>query len=231
LIAAWDSLVADKDLKVNNARESLAHALFMYNFHTRGYEVGRNAFSNITPLSVKDTLLVDSYTSYSEFYNKLVEGSIFSINAHRFIPLFYANNIDNNKLIKAIYGISSDANGTLTDPNLPSGRFVAKFGEPVEIVFDAGSKQNYAALTLPPTKRSGDMKNKRILVPAFKIVDKFNDTRLFVLKPNALTDGFNFADSQYNVRNVNSRVSYIEVPVKGINNTTVDYSMEDINLL
>ena len=233
LITAWDSLIADKEAKVNDATKSLAHALFMYNFHTRGYEVGRNAFSNITPLSLKDTLYVNAYMSYNEFYEKLVEGNISDVNFHKFIPLFYANNYSNNKLVKNVY--TKLKVGPLNDPNLPTGRVVAEFGQPVRIIFDGGEKQNYSEISLPKSKKAGlvDSKGrpiKRAVVTAFKVVDRYSTPRLFVLEPNASTDYYLFADSQYNIRNLSSRVSYVEVPLRGIKNTTVDYSMQDMGL-
>lgn len=230
LITAWDSLIADKEAKVTDAGTSLAHALFMYNFHTRGYEVGRNAFSNITPLALKDTLYVNPFMSYNEFYNKLVDGQISDVNFHRFIPMFYANNYSVSKLVKNIY--TKVRVGAINDPNLPSGRIEAKFGEPVRIIFDGGEKQNYGELSLPKSKRQGlvDSKGrtiKRAVVTAFKVVERGSEPRLFILEPNASTDPYWFADPQYNVRNLNSKISYVEVPIRGIKNTTVDYSMQD----
>ena len=46
--------------------------------------------------------------------------------------------------------------------------------------------------------------------------------------PNTYTGGFEFANPQYNVRPLGTKNEYIEIPVKGIKSTVVDYSLNGL---
>lgn len=227
LTSAWEDLLSDRKKRVLNPQTSLAHSLFMYNFFIRGYEVGNNAFSNITPLSVKETLMVTPYMTYNMFYNGLNDGDISSINLNMFLPLFYSNNINNYKLVKNI-NLSISKEGNVTGVGIPNGRVISKLGQPAIIEFDGdrGGKSDYSSLTLPASKRNKS-DGTRAVISAFKFNDNGN-IRLFVLMPNTYTGGFEFANPQYNVRPLGAKNKYIEIPVKGIKSTVVDYSLNGL---
>lgn len=225
LTSAWEDLLSDRKKKVFNPQTSLAHSLFMYNFFIRGYEVGNNAFSNITPLSVKETLMVTPYMTYNMFYNGLNDGDISSINIGMFLPLFYANNIGNNKLVKNVFMTIGE--GSFKGDGIPDGKVTSELGQPTIIEFDGGEKQDYSQLSLPASKRNKS-DGFRAIVSAFKVTERSGRTRLFVLMPNTYTGGFDFANPQYNVRPLGAKNKYIEIPVKGIKGTVVDYSLSDL---
>ena len=222
LTSAWEDLLGDKDTNVIDPKNSLAHALFMYNFFIRGYEVGNNAFSNITPDSIKKTLFVTPDMSYYDFYNQLIKGNHpFGMGfISRFIPLFYSNNIYNNKLVKNLYGFNIKDGYFKSGENYPSGHVSMTKGE-VTITFD--NNGNYGDLLLPASKRALP-KGTRAVVNAFKVKNRDGSYRLFVLKPASNTGGYNFSDPQYNIRSTSASVSYVEIPVKGIKGTVADYS-------
>ena len=225
LTSAWEDLLSDRKKSVLNPQTSLAHSLFMYNFFIRGYEVGNNAFSNITPLSVKETLMVTPYMTYNMFYNGLNDGDISSINMGMFLPLFYANNIGNNKLVKNVFmTIGEDS---FKGDGIPDGKVTSELGQPTIIEFDGGEKQDYSQLSLPASKRNKSA-GSRAIVSAFKVTERSGRTRLFVLMPNTYTGGFDFANPQYNVRPLGAKNKYIEIPVKGIKGTVADYSLSDL---
>lgn len=225
LTSAWEDLLSDRKKSVLNPQTSLAHSLFMYNFFIRGYEVGNNAFSNITPLSVKETLMVTPYMTYNMFYNGLNDGDISSINMGMFLPLFYANNIGNNKLVKNVFmTIGEDS---FKGDGIPDGKVTSELGQPTIIEFDGGEKQDYSQLSLPASKRNKS-DGSRAIVSAFKVTERSGRTRLFVLMPNTYTGGFDFANPQYNVRPLGAKNKYIEIPVKGIKGTVADYSLSDL---
>ena len=144
-----------------------------------------------------------------------------------FLPLFYSNNINNYKLVKSI-NLSISKEGNVTGVGIPNGRVISKLGQPAIIEFDGdrGGKSDYSSLTLPASKRNKS-DGTRAVVSAFKFNDNGN-TRLFVLMPNTYTGGFEFANPQYNIRPLGAKNEYIEIPVKGIKSTVVDYSLNGL---
>ena len=214
LTSAWMSLVGQKEVEqdgklkkivVEDASLSLAHALFMYNFYTRGYEVGRNAFSNITPTEVLETLAVNNNTTYYDFYEAVRAGQKETFSLNRFLVSFYLNNADNYKLVKGIYK-RVPSKGDFNIDSLPPGlAHLTNRGGYISFRGDAYDNYEWEDLTLALSKRNlselgirEKPENLRILVPAFTAYNTDGNRYLFVLVPSNVTTEEDIRDLELN---------------------------------
>lgn len=226
LTEGWGALISSPNTEITDAKESLAHALFMYNFFTRGYEVGNNAFSNIAPENVLKTLMVNNAVSYYDFYNNLLKDNYGSrIEAlNSFMILMYANNANNSKLVKPMsldLSLTSTSGAHKGGDTTPDYLVKSNFGI-TEISFEGSAKSSWGSLALSKGKRAVP-EGYVALNTAITAKDSQGNQRLFILKPLG-NNSYDIANPNYNVRPINSRAEYIEFEIRGLAKTLVDYS-------
>lgn len=75
----------------------IAGDLFMYNFHTSGFNFTPFSFMNYTPTELKQRLKVSPNETYIDFYKSLKDSS-YSFNINDFVKQYILNHLDNYKL-------------------------------------------------------------------------------------------------------------------------------------